>query len=291
MVATDGRRWLSVDRLGAKPEAVLRGASRQVVEASALHTEPYRSDLGDVGSLIAAAQRGLRLIPPAAVIIPGKGFTVIGGERRTAALLQAGARSITLYTVRTWREFLAWMLLDEQLAPKGEELTAGRVDWPMSLVDAAYWTRKVLANLKTTRFDGADQAMAEHIGREHERIREVRYALHWLDNPDEAVRAYAAEQLKLVAQGVVSGGTIGGRITKFAERRNTMPIAQQRRTLTSAAAQCAGLADALRPLVPALSDELADDEIDSTIGHLIEGRLQLERVIRALKTIKKERSA
>jgi hypothetical protein len=291
MVATDKRRWLSVDRLGAKPEAVLRRATRQTVEVAHLHTEPYRGDLGDLGALRRAISSGIRVLDPAAVIINGQGYSIIGGERRAAAMRANGAQFLTLHVIRTWQEFLAWMIQDERMAEgASHQGLSHRIDWPMGLVDAAYWTRKVLANLKTNNRDYADQAMAEHIGRDHARVRDVRYQLRWLDDPDEAIRSYAAAQLAEVQRGETSGSTIGGRITRFAESRRSMPVKQQRDILTAAAAQCAGLADALRPLAPALTPELTDAEIDSWVRHLSEGRLQAERVIRALKTIKKERS-
>lgn len=291
MVAIDGRRWLSVDRLGEKPTAVLRSASKQTVAASGLYTEPYRGDLGDLGTLSRAIADGIQVIPPAVVHVPGKGLTVLGGERRVAARRQLGQQDITVYVVKTWREFVAWMLLDEEQARRNG-LLFGRIDWPMGLVDAAWWTRKVLDYLKASpRTDFADQTMAEHIGRSHDRIRDVRYQLRWLDHEDEAVRAYATAQLAEVQRGATSGSTIGGRITKFVESRARMPVKQQRDTLLAASSQCAGLADALRPVAAALTDELTDEEITTYLRHLTEGRLQTERVIRALKAIQKERSA
>jgi hypothetical protein len=291
MVAIDGRRWLSVDRLGEKPTAVLRSAAKQTVAASGLYTEPYRGDLGDLGTLSRAISDGIQVIPPAVVHVPGKGLTVLGGERRVAARRQLGQQDITVYVVKTWREFVAWMLLDEEQARKNG-LLFGRIDWPMGLVDAAWWTRKVLDYLKTSpRSDFADQTMAEHIGRSHDRIRDVRYQLRWLDHEDEAVRAYATAQLAEVQRGATSGSTIGGRIAKFMESRTRMPVKQQRDTLLAASSQCAGLADALRPVAAALTDELTDEEITTYLRHLTEGRLQTERVIRALKAIQRERSA
>jgi hypothetical protein len=227
------------------------------------------------------------MLDAAAVIVHGKGYSVIGGERRVAAQLAEGARHINLYVIRSWDEFHAWLLLDERRDP----LVVTPRHMPMSLVDAAYWSRKVLGNLRTRKSDAAERVLAESIGREVERIRDVKYQLHWLDNPDAEVARYAREQLRLVHQGVVSGSTISGRITRFVDSRTTMPIRQQRATLTAAASQFAGLADALRPLAPALSSELTDEEIDQALRHFTEGRLQAERVIRALKAIKENRPA
>jgi ParB-like chromosome segregation protein Spo0J len=229
------------------------------------------------------------MLEPAAVIQPGKGYSVIGGERRAAAQLQAGQRHVTLYVVRTWREFLAWMLLDEHRRAAAAPLVMDRIDWPMSVLDAAYWTRKVLAHLKTHRSDMADQAMAEHVGREVERIRDARYQLRWLEHHDADVRRYAAEQLKLVHEGLVAASTVGGRITRYVDSKTTMPVERQRAILAAASGQLAGLADALRPLAPALSMDLNDEEIDEALRHFGEGRLQAERVIRALKAIKERR--
>lgn len=225
------------------------------------------------------------ILEPAAVFVNGQGFSVIGGERRVAAALANGDRSITLYEIRTWREFLAWMMLDEvhRPGPQGYEQ-------PMNLVDAAWWTRKVLRLLKVTRFDYADQAMGEYVGQLPARIRDVRYQLKHLDHPDQRVRDYTAGQLGQVARGEASGSTIGGRITAYVKSLASMPVAQQRRTLEAASAQAAGLAMALAPLADVLTDELTPHEVETYIRHLYDGRLQMERVIRVLKKITKERS-
>lgn len=292
MVATDRGRLLCVDRLGAKPEAVLRRAARQVVEVTALHTEPHRGNLGDLGALIGAHQRS-EVLEPAAVVVPGKGYLVIGGERRLAAARACGARFVTLYAIRTWEEFFAWLLLDEKATGKlAASWTGPPVRRGMNYVDAAYWVRKVLGHLKTRKTDQAERVMAEYIGLDVARIREVKYQLRWLDaDVDPKVRAYAAEQLRQVAAGQAAPGTIGARITRYAQSQATMPVKQQRAILAAASGQGAGLADALRPLAPVLTDELTDQEIDAALRHLGEGRLQMERVIRALQAIKRGRTA
>jgi hypothetical protein len=290
MVATDGRRLLCVDRLGAKPETVLRRAARQVVEVTALHTEPHRAHLGDLGALIAAHQRS-ELLEPAAVVVPGKGYMIIGGERRVAAARATGARFITLYAIRTWQEFFAWLLLDEKATRAHEASWTGPpVRHGMNYVDAAYWVRKVMTHLVTRKNDQAERVMAEYIDLDVVRIREVKYQLRWVgEDVDAKVRTFATEQLRLVASGQAAPGTIGNRITRFADGQQTMPVKQQRAILAAASGQCAGLADALRPLALALTDELADQEIESALKHLSEGRLQVERVIRALNAIRKGR--
>ena len=290
MVATDGRRWLSVDRLGAKPEAVLRRAARQVVEVTSLHTEPHREHLGDLGPLIGAHQRSVG-VEPAAVIVPGKGYMIIGGERRVAAARATGARYVSLYAIRTWEEFHAWLLLDDRETRKLAAAWEGPpVQRPMSLVDAAWWVRKVLDHLKTGRNDAAERVLAEYVDLPVERIRDVKYQFRWLEHADREVQDYAREQLRLVGLGELAGTSAGERIKRFAERRSTMPIKQQRSILSAAASQCAGLADALRPLAPVLSDELTTEEIDAALKHLSEGRLQTERVIRALNAIRRNRT-
>lgn len=291
MVATDGRRWLSVDRLGAKPATVLRRAARQVVEVTALHTQPHRTHLGDLGALIGAHQRSITP-EPAAVVVPGQGYMIIGGERRVAAARAAGARCITLYAIRTWDEFFAWLLLDEKVTQElAASWTGPPVQRPMNLVDAAWWSRKVLGHLKTTKNDKAENVLAEYLGLDLARIREAKYQLRWVaEDVDPRVRAFAEEQLRLVAAGTVAPGTIGARILRFEQGQQVMPIARQRAILSAASGQCAGLADALRPLATTLTPELTDQEIDAALKHLSEGRLQTERVIRALNAIRKGRT-
>jgi hypothetical protein len=262
-----------------------------VVEVTALHTEPHRANLGDLGALIGAHQRSEGL-EPAAVVVPGKGYLVIGGERRLAAARACGARFVTLYAIRTWEEFFAWMLLDEKATGKlAASWTGPPVRRSMNYVDAAYWVRKVMAHLKTRKTDHAERVLAEYIGLDVGRIRDVKYQLRWVgDDVDPKVKAFAAEQLRQVAAGQAAPGTIGARITRFVDSQQAMPIKQQRAVLTAAASQCAGLADALRPLAPVLSGELSDEEIDAALRHLSEGRLQTERVIRALNAIRRGRT-
>lgn len=279
MVATHGRRWLSVDRLGAQPEAVLRRATRQVVEVSALHTQPHRANLGNLDPLIELLANGRRMLPPAAVITAGKGYTVIGGERRAAAQLAVNPRALTLHVVRTWEEFFAWLLVD--IDEPGERL-------PMNVVDAAWWFDKVGGHLKTRKYDVPQDVMAEYLDLELQHVRNVLYQLKWLrPGVDEAVRKYAAEQLDLVVRGEIASGTVDGRIARFVERRNRMPLRQQETILIGAAGQLAGIADALRPLATSgVSPELDEQTRENALRHFAEGRLQIERVIKALKVSK-----
>ncbi len=232
---------------------------------------------------------GNTILAPAAVLVPGQGYLIIAGERRAAARIAQGRRTITLHVVRTWSEFMAWLLLDKQWASQHAGLA--HIAQPMNLVDAAWWVRKVMEHVRTRRDDVAERVMAEYLGLEVERIRDAKYQLRWLDHEDEAVRAYAASQLRYVAQGVLAATSAGGRIARFVEGRTVVPVKTQRAVLDGASSQLAGLADALRPLATALTEELTDPEIDAYLRHLSEGRLQTERVIRALKAIKERRTA
>lgn len=260
---------------------------------SALHTQPHRGNLGDLGPLIAALSPGTNVLAPAAVLLPGRGYLVLAGERRVAARQAQGKRSITLHVVRTWREFYAWLLIDTQWIDRHPSFgpDASGVAVPMNIVDAAWWMDKVESHLKTTRNDMHQRVLAEYVGLPIERIRDVKYQFRWLQDEDEAVRDFAQKQLRYVAQGVLAGTSAGERIKRFAESRTTVAIGTQRAILASASSHLAGLADTLRPLAPALSDELTDQEIDAALKHLTEGRLQTERVIRALKAIKERRPA
>lgn len=224
---------------------------------------------------------------PAAVIVHGKGYSIIGGERRAAAWLALGNQHVTLYVVKTWREYLAWLLIDAEHNHRHDWITGVRE--PMNLVDAAWWTGKVRLHLETRKFDAADQVLAEYVGHGMVNIRNTRYALRWLQHSDPRVRDFTAAQLKQVADGTTAAGTIGTRISRFVESLAVAPVARQRAVLSAASGQLAGLADALRGIIPALTDELTDDEIDAALKHFQEGRLQAERVIRTLRAIKENR--
>src|SRR6188474_1886942 len=97
MVASDAGQWLSVARLGTSPAAQLRGRIRRVT-ADEVKIEAHRSTItmDDARGLAARLPAG-QFQPPAAAFVPGRGYVILAGERRWAAML---LRNEPLFIVR-----------------------------------------------------------------------------------------------------------------------------------------------------------------------------------------------
>lgn len=253
--------------------------------AAEVRIEPHRA------KITTAETEALEAVMPMAfepAVYPVRGgFVLLAGERRWTAMVRQYS-ILHVWSVRTWSDFFAWMLLD---ARRTNGVKVGLDRRPMNFVDAVSFVEKVKRYLPTNKNDYADQVIAEYLGLPVDDIRQTRYITNWtaLEQPED-VRVMAHHELGEVAAGRIRPTSAYDRVKRYAEaleaRRNAPPAAKQRAMLGNLAAQSTGLVDALQALGP-LSDELEPAECETWITQLGAARRAMERVIRALK----ERSA
>lgn len=247
--------------------------------ADEVYVTPHRAKLsaGEVEALALDLElAGWPVLEPAVVRVKGV-YQLLAGERRWAAMLR-GRRDLHVWVVRSWPDFLAWMLLDQQksASDKGKAMT---------LVDAKFMVDKVNDWVRPAMRDHADQTIAEYLGLDYYQIRQVRYVCNWLD-PDQLpeIQALARQELALIAAGKASGSAAYERLKRANARlRAPAPVPSKQRTILNNSVDIAtGLIDGLQSLGP-LADTLEPGECAEWARKLSAARLQLERTIKALK--------
>jgi hypothetical protein len=205
---------------------------------------------------------------------PGIGFVLLLGERRWAAMVQTG-RPLFAYTVRTWEEVYAWLMLDVD--------QPGRTQMTVSELVAVI--NKISTCVKVKKNVYLDDVICAYAQVDKERMQETRAVLKFL-GPEypEGIRSQARAEMVDIEAGRIRPSSAYGRIKKALDRVNSpaLPAEQQRKILTNASAAAAGLADALQTLGPP-SPDLTTEERRSFADQLARARLRLEQTINALR--------
>lgn len=212
---------------------------------------------------------------------PGIGWVLVGGEYRFVAHQRRGDRTCEFYVLRTWDDLVAWMIADRAFAHRFRQ-----AEW--NAVDAAYYHAQLLAVLKPGRGDRPAWDVAEFTGQHYDAVRTVRGALKTTNDPDELpeIRAFAREQLELVAKGEITGHSVDNRIRAFrkviADRTGGMSAAKQAQLLDNAVAMFTGIGDgfeALGKLHPDLTAEQCERWM-SSVGAMSTELFRLKRQLR-----------
>ena len=208
------------------------------------------------GALNLATVEGLsRRLGPfvglAVVYQAGVGWVLLGGEHRFAALKGRGDHEADVYLLRSWTDFVAWMMADQAFGKRFPQT-------PWNAVEAAYLHEKAVGLLKPARSELVGRDLAEYTGVHYDAARAVRGVLKFYTDPNEdpEVRSFIAEQFRAIEAGEISGHTIGDRVKAFrlriaADRAGVdalMPAAKQRSLLDNTSASLAGLGDTVRAL-------------------------------------------
>lgn len=187
----------------------------------------------------------------AVVYQPGTGLVLLGGEHRFAALSARGDRETDVYLLRSWTDFVAWMMADQAFGKRFPQT-------PWNAVEAAYLHEKAVELLKPARSEMPGRDLAEYTGVHYDASRSVRAVLKLYLDPaeDPEIKAFIAEQFREIAAGIISGHTIVDRVKAFRLRlaadragvEGLMPAPRQRQLLDNTTAGLAGLGDAIRAL-------------------------------------------
>lgn len=187
----------------------------------------------------------------AVVYQPRVGYILLGGEHRFAALLARGERETDVYVLRSWLDFVAWMMADQAFGNRFPQT-------PWNAIEAAYLHEKAVLLLKPARHDLPGYDLAEYTGIHEGAIRSIRYGLKAYNDPDEdpEIKRYIGEQFAEVQRGIITGHSVPDRLKlfrkKLAEDRagveGLMPAAKQRQLLDNMVASLAGLADVVNAL-------------------------------------------
>jgi hypothetical protein len=195
----------------------------------------------------------------AAVYVPGDGYVLLGGEHRYASAAQWGDGHAVFYVLRTWTDFVAWMIEDLRLA---ETLGYQAVQWDE--VAAANLYRKAVRLLNPGRNEKTGRDIAEYTGTNVTSAGSIRWAIELAEAADPELRAFIQTELKLIEEGLLKGHSIRDRVGRYIAKRsalaNPRPSAEkQRAMLEEALATLAGVTDGLSHL-GLLNDALTKEE-------------------------------
>lgn len=196
----------------------------------------------------------------AVVYKPGAGYVLLGGEHRLAALRRRGQREAEVFVLRSWPDFVAWMMLDLE----HDRRYSGT---PWSLVDAAYLAIKAVDLLKPAREELPYHDLAEFCQVHEGAMGNCRWLIQLVGNPGEpeAIRAWGANELRLIHKGEAGAHGVRDRVKKLRARlaaaaTPTMPAAKQRDVIGDIVARLAGITNGL-DVIGELNPQLTKEEL------------------------------
>lgn len=195
----------------------------------------------------------------AAVYLPGEGYVLLGGEHRYAAAVSRGDVHADFYILRTWTDFVAWMIQDLAMAA---DLGYRSASWDE--VSAAHLYRKAVRLLNPARNEKIGLDIAEYTGTDMTSGGNIRWALELQEAADPELREFLTRELAMVEGGQIKGHSVRDRVNRWLARRtalaNPRPSAEkQRAMLEEALATLAGVTDGLSHL-GMLNDGLSMEE-------------------------------
>lgn len=192
---------------------------------------------------------------------PRAGYVLLGGEHRLAAMRGRGQREAEVYVLRTWPDFVAWMMLDMERDQRYDSGT------PWSLVDAAYLAIKAVDLLKPAREEQPYHDLAEFCQVHEGAMANVRWLIGVANDPDENpdVRTYAHGELLGIHRGEAGAHGVRDRVKKLRARlaaaaTPVMPAAKQRDVIGDIVARLAGITNGL-DVIGELNPQLTKEEL------------------------------
>jgi hypothetical protein len=200
------------------------------------------------------------------------------GERRWAAAQRVGG-PLTVYTVGTWPELYAWIVLDAR-----KRYIEGAL--PIARTELLAMIEHIRSTIRIPGRSNEDSIFAEYeglIGRKA--IQETRQVAALRGIGGEAMDRMVQQELDRIDRDETKPSSAYDRLQKYLKRSQTPLVSegQQRKILNNSASIGAGLIDGLRGLGPELADTLGSGECADWAKQLGALRAELERVIRQLK--------
>lgn len=251
-----GSARLTAGRLGEPAATYLQQVERRTIRLADIIARPHRAQLDR--HRVANLQRIPKPHAVAVVYEPGTGYVLLGGEHRLAALVGRGDYEADVYVLRSWRDFVAWMMLDVQ---PGHGVGAA---W--TVVDAAYLAIKATGLLKPAREELPFHDLAEFCQVHEGAMANVRWLIQLaedIDEPGAPIRDFAARELAAIHRGEAGPHGVRDRVKKerarlLAAATPPMPVAKQSALIGDIVARLAGITngfDVLGELNPGLSPD------------------------------------
>lgn len=181
----------------------------------------------------------------AVVYEPGTGYVLLGGEHRLRALLRRGQREAEVFVLRSWRDFVAWMILDLE-----RDRRYSGTGW--TVVDAAYLAIKAYNLLKPARDELPYNDLAEFCQVHEGAMSNCRWLIQLADDPQEsaAIRDYARAELQIIHTGMGGAHGVRERVKKqraklAAATTPPMPVPKQAALLGDIVARLTGITNGL----------------------------------------------
>lgn len=239
-----------------------------------------RKWMGDIKGFAHALRAGKQVFPPAVIASHEGGLALVGGRRRWAAHIANGEEQIEVWLLRNWSDLMRWVDLDDEYSDGTEK--------PMVLTDVVEMVDWAIRHVKPSRAVKPELTLGGRLGVTSKNIGYVRSVLrYYVTGPDVTpeLREYALGKLKAVDLGEIAAHTAYEHAKRFADGlkpKATMPAPDQVHRLQTAIATLNGIATGLGEIGD-ISPDLTPETCREFAKALTPGKVQVERVIRALR--------
>ena len=170
--------------------------------------EPHRRVLNQttIGRLSGLYRAGASILPPAVAVQPGRGFVLVLGEHRFAALQgdRPAGSTVDVYVVRAWEDVVAWMMADLE---HDQRYGAG-THW--DYVTAAHMANKLVSLVKSSRSDRPVHDVAEYTNLNENGLSNTLWAIAREADPNvsEPMREWLRHDLIAMRRGESSAHSV-----------------------------------------------------------------------------------
>lgn len=214
----------------------------------------------------------------------GVGYVLLAGERRFAARQLRGERTVLVYVLRNWLDFVAWMARDKYVTERNRQRHL-----PMDHMAAAAFDAKAQALLNPPRSELPTADVAEYTDFRPENVSTARSLLRVQADTSlvPELRLVVESVIAEVRSGLITPHGAWGRYTRERKRIEAprMSADEQLKILGNVGSQLAGMADGLAT-VGEINPSMTVADMDRYIDTLVRGKGALDKVLRALRAAK-----